>query len=84
MPQINIKLFASLRRYMPEGASNGGAPLELPEEHTVASVLESLNVPLEQCHLVVVNGVFIPPEERGRTTLCEGDALAVWPPVAGG
>ena len=84
MPTINIKLFASLRRFMPDGAVRNEAPLELPESHSVTSVLEDLNVPLESCHLVVVNGIFIPPEERGSKSMVDGDTLAVWPPVAGG
>ena len=84
MPRINIKLFASLRNYMPEGARNGEASIECPDSHSVTSILTDLNVPLEKCHLVVVNGVFVPPEERGSTALSDGDTLAVWPPVAGG
>jgi len=41
-------------------------------------------VPAEHCHLVLVNGVFISPSERGSRRLSEGDHLAIWPPVAGG
>jgi thiamine biosynthesis protein ThiS len=84
MPKINIKLFASLKTFMPEGAVNGEVAMELPEDHSVWSILDSLNVPRKHCHLVVVNGVFIPPEQRDSTALNEGDTLAVWPPVAGG
>jgi len=32
----------------------------------------------------VVNGVFIPASARATHALLPGDALAVWPPVAGG
>ncbi len=84
MPQITIKLFATLRHYMPEKGRNGEAPYECPDGHTVNAVLRDLNVPLEKCHLVVLNGVFVPPQERSTTTFTAGDTLAVWPPVAGG
>ena len=35
-------------------------------------------------HLVLVNGVFVPPDERAGKCLDNGDVLAVWPPIAGG
>jgi sulfur carrier protein ThiS len=35
-------------------------------------------------HLVLVNGSFVPPEQRATRELVEGDVLAIWPPIAGG
>lgn len=84
MPQINVKLFASLSTYMPEGAKNGQASMDCTSDTTVASVLSSLHVPTEHCHLVFVNGVFVEPESRDEKYFVDGDTLAVWPPVAGG
>ena len=84
MPQISIKLFASLNAFLPEGARQNEAAIECADGDTVQSVLDRLNVPRENCHLVVVNGVFVPPDQRPAKTLAGGDALAVWPPVAGG
>jgi hypothetical protein len=34
--------------------------------------------------LVLLNGVFVVPEERQSKRFVEGDAFAIWPPVAGG
>jgi len=84
MPQINIKLFAHLRDFMPEKGIKGSAPYNCPDDNTVNSVLRTLNVPLEHCHLVLLNGVFVLPENRESQNMTEGDTLAVWPPVAGG
>ena len=50
----------------------------------IAEVLAGLNVPAEVCHLVLVNGVYVEPSMRDTHALKNGDALAVWPPVAGG
>ena len=33
---------------------------------------------------VLINGVFVPPEQRGARVLVDGDVLAIWPPIAGG
>jgi molybdopterin converting factor small subunit len=35
-------------------------------------------------HLVLVNGVYIAPDQRDTRVLQEGETLAIWPPVAGG
>ena len=34
--------------------------------------------------LVLINGVFVAPQERNKPLLRDGDTLAIWPPVAGG
>jgi sulfur carrier protein ThiS len=50
----------------------------------VASCIEDLKLPQKLCHLVLIDGVFVPPAERVRRALAEGDTLAIWPPIAGG
>ena len=48
------------------------------------SVLDGFNMPEGLYKLVLVNGVFIYPEERASRCFVEDDVLAIWPPVAGG
>jgi sulfur carrier protein ThiS len=54
------------------------------ETATVDAVLKPFLLPPKLVHLVLVNGTYIPPEARAGTVLRENDALAVWPPIAGG
>ena len=82
--KVTVKLFALLTSYLPPGASGQEAEIEVPEGATPASVIESLNLPAGLTHLVLVNGVYVNPSDRATTRLKEGDALAIWPPVAGG
>tara|TARA_B100000131_G_scaffold315306_1_gene353494 strand:- start:195 stop:446 length:252 start_codon:yes stop_codon:yes gene_type:complete len=82
--KINLKLYASLGRYLPSEARKNEVVVRIQEEMTVDEVLRDYAVPGDMCHLVLVNGVFIPPSERDVYKLKEGDSLAVWPPVAGG
>ncbi len=82
--QIELKLYASLSQYLPEGAVRNVALIDVGGGSTPATVLSDHGVPLEHCHLVLVNGVYLAPGERGDQALQDGDALAVWPPVAGG
>ncbi|MCB1879338.1 MAG: MoaD/ThiS family protein [Chromatiaceae bacterium] len=81
--RLNFKLYASLGEYLPAGAERHVVKLEVPESTSPLAILEQHGVPLAQVHLVLINGVFIPPSER-HLPLSDGDELAVWPAVAGG
>lgn len=83
--RITFKLYASLQDYLPHDARDGNQlPLDIPEGSPIAKIVEPFNLPMKLVHLVLVNGVFVPPAERGTRVLKEGDVLAIWPPIAGG
>ena len=82
--QIKFKLYASLGDYLPKQARANQIDLDIDEADTVQQILERYQLPERLTHLVLVNGVFIPPEERAQRQLAPGDQLAVWPPIAGG
>ncbi len=81
---VRIKLYAMLAKYLPANAVKNEADLSVDDEANVEAVLLKLNLPLVDCHLVLVNGVYLSPSERPEHLLQAGDHLAVWPPVAGG
>mgnify|MGYP000905400365 FL=1 len=81
---ITVKLYATLADYLPAGAKANRVEVEVAEGAAVAEILVPFKLPPKLTHLVLVNGVFIPPEERAATRLTAGDTLAVWPPIAGG
>lgn len=58
--------------------------MDVDETASVLAILDGIGVPREMCHLVLVNGEYVAPSDRDSKTLKAGDALAVWPPVAGG
>ena len=82
--QVTLKLFASLTPFLPAGAARNKAEVDVAEGTTIQGLLDAYNVPPEHCHLVLLNGVYFAPEDRGSKMLGQGDQLAVWPPVAGG
>ena len=82
--KITLKLYASLKPYLPAGAPKNEAAMEVPEGATVQAVIDGLAIPEGTYKLVLVNGLFIVPEARGTQVFVERDVLAIWPPVAGG
>lgn len=82
--KITLKLYASLGAYLPAGAARNEADLDVPEGTTVGDLLTRHQVPRKACHLILINGNFTPPASADAKVLAEGDAVAVWPPVAGG
>jgi len=82
--RVTVKLYATLGDYLPAGSKNNRVDVEAAEDASVSTVLAPFTLPPRLTHLVLVNGVFVPPEERATSLLKEGDTLAVWPPIAGG
>ena len=83
--RITLKLYATLTDYLPpEARRENQVALEADESATIASVIAPLKIPPRLTHLVLVNGVFVPPEQRESRKFRDGDVLAIWPPIAGG
>jgi len=82
--QVTLKLYASLGGFLPAGSERNQIALDVADGMTIRALLDSYNVPPQACHLVLLNGLFQPPKQRDDVKLATGDALAVWPPVAGG
>lgn len=81
---VTLKLYASLGAYLPDHAKKNEAVVTVEEGTSVTALIDRYHVPHEECHLVLVNGIFKAPGQRGQTLLAAGDAVAIWPPVAGG
>lgn len=82
--KIAFKLFASLTDYLPPERQGNRLELDVDEGTTVGELIRRYQVPERSAHLVLVNGVFVPPSQRERHLLRENDELAIWPPIAGG
>jgi sulfur carrier protein ThiS len=83
--KVVFKLYASLTQYLPpESRYDNRLALELPEGSSVEQVIEPFGLPPKLVHLVLVNGVYVPPAQRLSHVLKDGDVLAIWPPIAGG
>jgi sulfur carrier protein ThiS len=87
--RITLKLYAMLSEHLPPEADgnrrNGNAlALDMAEGATVQGVIDRFKLPPKLVHLVLVNGVYVPPAARVAHALAANDELAIWPPIAGG
>jgi molybdopterin converting factor small subunit len=82
--RITFKLYATLSDYLPAGQRHNAVELDIDPATTIGDLIERFNLPKKLVHLVLVNGVYVEPWQRMERTLEAGDALAIWPPVAGG
>lgn len=82
--EITFKLYATLGDYLPADAERHAVRLDVGIKDSPQNILDRFRVPRRLSHLVLINGIYLPPEDREKSILKEGDTLAVWPPVAGG
>jgi len=82
--KVTFKLYATLADYLPAGQRHNAVELEIDPSTTIGELIERFKLPKKLVHLVLVNGVYVAPEQRMERALAPGDVLAIWPPVAGG
>lgn len=82
--KITLKLFATLGEYLPAEVQGNEVEVEVEKDATPNDVIGQFNVPQSMVHLVLLNGVYVDAETRSKPVMKTGDALAIWPPVAGG
>ena len=82
--KITLKLFAMLHEKPPPESNGKEMELEVAEGTTPHQIIELMDIPKDLAHLVMVNGYHLLPEEIAGRPLKAGEALAIFPPVAGG
>lgn len=78
---LTLKLYAALSAFLPPDAKANAVKVEVPDGSSVSDVLTSNGVPLERCHMIMINGQQHDRDALSSITLNNGDSLAVWPPT---
>lgn len=78
---VEVRLFATLRKYLPAGNDGIVGKMDLPSGSSIADVLRTLDIPPAMASLMLVDGRY---ESNKRRKLDEGCVLSIWPPIAGG
>ena len=82
--KIKLKLFATLRDYLPPETGGKEAVVELAEDATIPDALAVYGVPVALAHIVMINNRHVLRPDVPRRRLHEGDQLAVFPAIGGG
>jgi len=83
--KITLKLYAHLGDLLPPDAHQNKSVVEVADDVSLNEIIDYYKVPRPMAHLVLLNGVFICDTDRDqRGQIKADDALAIWPPVAGG
>jgi sulfur carrier protein ThiS len=80
MITVQVKLFATLRRFRPELEVGEAFAVELPTGATVADLMREIGLPEDEVRLIFVNGLF----RESDHVLGNDDELGIFPPVGGG
>lgn len=78
--KVEVRVFATLRKYLPELTVGEPKHLELPAGANFADLREQLGLPAEEVKIIMCNGVQTEPEEL----VADGDRIAYIPAVGGG
>lgn len=78
--QVKVKLFATLREYLPKDSDGRSCLMDIDEKTTIEQIIATFNIPEEIPKIILVNGLNGTMDQ----TLKEGDELSIFPPVAGG
>ncbi len=80
MVELEVRVYATLRRYRPQAPLDAGERMLVPEGITAGELIQSLGIPLDEVHVIFVNR-----RARGlEAPLQAGDRVDLFPAVAGG
>lgn len=78
--KVEVNLYATLSRYMPNGSKGPTHVVEIRDGATVGELLRQLGVPEKSAKLIFLDGM----HSNLDAVLKEGSRLGVFPPVGGG
>ena len=75
--KVNVRVFATLRRYVDDAES---VDVGVGEQETIADVLDRLGIPADQTRIILVDGRKSSLEQE----LSGGETVSVFPAIGGG
>lgn len=80
MNTVEVRLYASLRKYYPDLGSGEAMLIALDDKAKLGNLLDKLKIPKEEITVVMVNG----KREDESYLLRDGDRIGIFPLIGGG
>ncbi len=80
MMEIEVRLFATFRDYLPAGSDTFSCRRSLSADTAVSAIAQDLKLPEDMPKIFIVNGNVV----TGDHVIHDGDVVSIFPPVAGG
>jgi len=77
---VKVKLFATLRKYLPDLELGSSKDVQIDHGTTIEQLYKNLGIPIEEIKLAYVNGIYCEPDY----ILNDGDEIGIFPPIGGG
>jgi molybdopterin converting factor small subunit len=78
--RVEVRLFATLARYLPQPSQTDSTSLDIADGSTVGDVAAALGIPADLSRITLVNDT----EADDSRRLHSGDVVTLFPPLAGG
>lgn len=78
--KINVRLFATLRKYVPDYDPDKGIQIEMSEGSTVKDLIHLLHLSQNEAKIIVANGV----PKKMADLIHDGDQIHIFAPIIGG
>jgi len=80
MNKVEIRLFASLRKYHPSSGDSEAFTMELGDKTSLGNLVDKLKIPRQEIGVLMVNGKW----QKENYLLKDGDRIGIFPLIGGG
>jgi len=80
MSKVEVRLYASLRKYHPNPGSSEALVITLDDEAKLGDLLDKLKIPRQELGILMVNGKW----EKESYLLQDEDRIGIFPLIGGG
>jgi molybdopterin converting factor small subunit len=80
MNKVEVRLYASLRKYHPTNGDSDAFTLELGDGAKLGDLVDNLKIPRQEIGVLMINGKW----QKENHLLNDGDRIGLFPLIGGG
>jgi len=78
--RVNVRLFATLRRFYPDYDPKKGIDVKAEEGTTIETLIRTLPLPENEARVILING----KSKKTSDVITDGDQINIFTPIGGG